>query len=178
MADFVLYYVETCEKLGVGVLMEVVEWLGLREEEAREAASNGAIPSSPARTDLLRLSATTDGEVESLCATLAKMNNGTAGDPGEVANIRSRLEFFNGKFSSRGVSALASTIENDRCIQALRLCNCQVGDNGALGLADSLLRNPNCSLMELDLCNIGLDVRGLEALTTAGECFGCRAVNL
>jgi hypothetical protein len=118
------------------------------------------------------LSATTDGEVESLCATLAKLNNGTSVDEGESVKITSRLEFFNGKFSSRGVSALASTIENDKCIQALRLCNCQVGDNGALGLAESLLRNPTCSLLELDLCNIGLDVRGLEALTTAGECLG------
>jgi hypothetical protein len=171
MADFVLYYVETCEKLGVGVLMEVVEWLGLQEESAREADNNGSNP-SPAHTDLLSLSATTDGEVESLCATLAKLNNGTSVDEGESVKITSRLEFFNGKFSSRGVSALASTIENDKCIQALRLCNCQVGDNGALGLAESLLRNPTCSLLELDLCNIGLDVRGLEALTTAGECLG------
>ncbi|GMH76823.1 hypothetical protein TL16_g07209 [Triparma laevis f. inornata] len=80
---------------------------------------------------------------------------------------RIRLEVFEGKFGTRGVSALASTIENSGCVLALRLVNCQIGDTGALGLADSLLRNPKCSIVELDLCNVGLDVRGLEALTTA-----------
>ena len=57
--------------------------------------------------------------------------------------------------------------QNSGCVLALRLVNCQIGDTGALGLADSLLRNPKCAIVELDLCNVGLDVRGLEALTTA-----------
>ncbi|GMH96274.1 hypothetical protein TrVE_jg3702 [Triparma verrucosa] len=80
---------------------------------------------------------------------------------------RIRMECFDGRFGTRGVSALASTIENSGCVLALRLVSCQIGDTGALGLADSLLRNPKCAIVELDLCNVGLDVRGLEALTTA-----------
>lgn len=168
--DTVMYYVDTCEKLGVGVLMEVVEWLaGGGNKGGGGGGQAGTESSDPA----LRLTATTDGEVESVCATLAKVNNSLAalatGGDSQRKILLSRLEFFDGKFSVRGVSALASAIENDTCIQALRLSNCSVGDNGALALADSLIRNPRCALIELDLCNIGMDMRGLEALTTAGE---------
>ena len=50
------------------------------------------------------------------------------------------------------------------------LSGCQLTDNGALALAEGLIRNKHCNLTSLDVSNTGLNVRGLEALcTTACE---------
>lgn len=103
----VLFYVSCCEKMGVDVLPEVVSLLSA---------------DSTLEGEQLRLRGVKDGELESVLTTLARINGVGEGAFGgaEGSSQLTRLELFDGKFGIRGVSALASTIENDKCVQALR----------------------------------------------------------
>jgi len=161
----IAYYLTFCERNNVQILTPVVEYLAAASEWYNEDLNRDSItdnaPTYPPHMG--RLLATTDGELTSICALLTHINT----SPHPTTPPLTHLSLYNGAFTANGITALAQTLEADKRLTTLRLATCPIGDTGALCIAESLLRNPHTTLTSLDLTNVNLDVRGLEALTTA-----------
>lgn len=94
MSSTVNFYISCCSKMGCSPLPSFLTFL-------QTPPPSPPTPSSFNDSTSLRLQHSTDSEIESVMATIAMLK-------GEK---RIRLEVFEGKFGTRGLSALASTIE-------------------------------------------------------------------